>query len=76
MQTSIEMQPSGMEIDTSVPGFLEARKHTTIMDRATLLHKDIHIPDPDQFMWIKMKQNYDKHVERMENWKDINEKEE
>jgi hypothetical protein len=23
-----------------------------------------------------MKQNYDKHVERMENWKDINEKEE
>jgi hypothetical protein len=23
-----------------------------------------------------MKQNYDKHVERMENWKDINEEEE
>jgi hypothetical protein len=27
-------------------------------------------------MWIQMKQNYDKHVERMENWKDINEEEE
>jgi len=22
-------------------------------------------------MWTQMKQNYDKHVERMENWKDI-----
>jgi hypothetical protein len=27
-------------------------------------------------MWIQMKKNYDKHVERMENWKDINEEEE
>jgi hypothetical protein len=24
-------------------------------------------------MWIQMKQNYDKHVERMDNWKDISE---
>jgi hypothetical protein len=27
-------------------------------------------------MWIQIKQNYYKHVERMENWKDINEEEE
>jgi hypothetical protein len=27
-------------------------------------------------MWIQMKQNYDKHVKRMENWKDISEEEE
>jgi hypothetical protein len=26
-------------------------------------------------MWIQTKQNYDKHVERMENWKDISEQE-
>ncbi len=29
----------------------------------------------DRFMWIQMKQNYDKHVERLENWKNISEKE-
>ncbi len=27
-------------------------------------------------MWIQMKHNYDKHVEKMENWKDISEEEE
>jgi hypothetical protein len=26
-------------------------------------------------MWTQMKQNYDKHVEHMENWKDIVEEE-
>jgi hypothetical protein len=26
-------------------------------------------------MWIQTKHNYDKHVERMENWKDISEEE-
>jgi hypothetical protein len=30
----------------------------------------------NRFMWIQTKQNYDKHVERMENWKDISEEEE
>jgi hypothetical protein len=46
------------------------------MDKATLADKGICIPDPNQFMWIQMKQNYDKHVKRMENWKDISEEEE
>jgi hypothetical protein len=27
-------------------------------------------------MWIQTKQNYDKHFDRLENWKDINEEEE
>jgi hypothetical protein len=26
-------------------------------------------------MWTQIKQNYDKHVEQMENWKDIDEEE-
>jgi len=46
------------------------RKHT-ILDRVTLLEKGIKIPDPKCFMWTQMKQNYDKHVEQIENWKDI-----
>ncbi len=41
------------------------------MDKVTLMEKGIKIPDPKQFMWTQMKQNYDKHVEHMENWKDI-----
>ncbi len=31
---------------------IEIRKCTTIMDRATLLNKGIHILDPNGFMWI------------------------
>ncbi len=46
------------------------------MNRATLLDKGIHIPNLNQFMWIWTKQNYNKHVETMENQKDINEEEE
>jgi hypothetical protein len=41
------------------------------LDRVTLLEKGIKIPNPDQFKWTQTKQNYDKHVEWMENWKDI-----
>lgn len=47
-----------------------------MLDRATLLERGIHILDPDRFMWIQTKQNYEKHVERLGNWKDINEEEE
>ncbi len=43
------------------------------MDTTTLLDKGIHIPNPDWFMWIQTKWNYDKDVEKMENLKDINE---
>ncbi len=46
-----------------------------ILYRTTLLEKNIKIPNLDKFMWTQMKQNYDKHVEQMENWKDIVEEE-
>jgi hypothetical protein len=36
----------------SAPGFTKAKRCTTIMDKATFLDKSIHIPDPNQFMWI------------------------
>ncbi len=52
-----------------------AKRRCIIMDRATLLEKGIKIPDPDRFMWTQTKQNYDKHVEWMENQKDIAEEE-
>jgi hypothetical protein len=53
-----------MEIDMSAPRATKARKHAIIMDITTLLDKGICIPDPNQFMWIQTKQNYEKHVER------------
>ncbi len=76
VQMSIEVQPNVMEINMSVVGSTKVRKRATIMDKTTLLDKGIRIPNPDRFMWIQMKQNYDKHVKRMENWKDISEEEE
>ncbi len=60
----------------SALGFTKSKRCATILDRTTLLNKGIHIPNLDQFMWIQTKYNYDKHVERVENWKDIDEKEE
>jgi hypothetical protein len=52
MQTSTKVQPNVMEINMSALGVIEARRCATIMDITTLLDKDIHIPDLDQFMWI------------------------
>ncbi len=52
-----------------------AKRRCIFMDRATLLEKGIKIPDPNRFMWTQTKQNYDKHVEWMENQKDIAEEE-
>jgi len=75
VQMSTKVQPSIMEIDMSVLGFAKAKRHATIMDRAILLNKHICIPNHDQFMWRQIRQNYDKHVEKMENWKDISEEE-
>ncbi len=46
------------------------RKHA-ILDRTTLMEKGIKILDLVRFMWTQMKQNQDKHVEQMENLKDI-----
>ncbi len=48
-----------------------AKRKCVILERATLLEKGIKILDPERFMWTQTKQNYDKHVERMENQKDI-----
>jgi len=44
-----------------------AKRKCVILDKATLLEKGIKILDPEQFMWTQTKQNYDKHVKRMEN---------
>jgi hypothetical protein len=55
-----------MDIDMSAPRVAKKRRHA-IMNRATLLDKGIHIPNLNQFMWIWTKQNYNKHVETMEN---------
>ncbi len=51
------------------------KKKHTILKRATLFQKGVKIPNLECFMWTKTKQNYDKHVERMENQKDIIEEE-
>ncbi len=48
-----------------------AKKRLAILDKVTLLEKSIKIPNPHQFMCTQTKQNYDKHVERMEKQKDI-----
>ncbi len=48
-----------------------AKRRCVILVRATLLEKRIKIPNLEQFMWTQTKHNYDKHVEWMENWKDI-----
>jgi len=50
------------------------KRRCIIMDKITLLENIICIfQNVEWFMWIQMKQNYDKHVERMDNWKDISE---
>jgi len=48
-----------------------AKRRFVILDKITLLEKGIKIPNLERFMWTQTKQNYDKHVEWMENWKDI-----
>jgi hypothetical protein len=47
------------------------KKRHAILDKVPLLDKGIKIPNLQRFMWTQIKQSYDKHVERMENWKDI-----
>jgi hypothetical protein len=43
------------------------KRRRAILDITTLLEKGIKIPNPDRFLWIQTKHNYDKHVERIEN---------
>ncbi len=65
-----------MEIDWATPRAIDVRKRATMLDKTTLLDTCICILDLDKFMSIKMKQNYDKHVERLKFWKDISKEEE
>ncbi len=76
MQPLREMQPRRMEIDMDAPGARDVKGRATILDKVILLDKGICILDFDKFIWIQMNQNYDKHVERLTNWKDISEEEE
>jgi hypothetical protein len=60
-----EMQLNRMEINMATLGAIDAKRRTTILNRVTLLYRGIHILNLNIFMWIKKKQNYDKHVERL-----------
>jgi hypothetical protein len=51
------------------------KRRRAILEKTTLLEKGIQILDPEQFMWTQTKQNNDRHVEQMENRKDIAEEE-
>jgi hypothetical protein len=42
-------------------------KKRAVLDRATLLEKGIKILNLDHFMWTQTKQNYDKHIKKIEN---------
>jgi hypothetical protein len=44
-----------------------AKRRCVILDTITFIKKSIKIPKPKQFMWTQTKQNYDKHLEQMEN---------
>ncbi len=74
VQVMAEAQERVMEMERCDSKVIVKRRHT-ILDKVTLLEKSIKIPNLDQFMWIQTKHNYDKHVERMQNWKDIVEEE-
>ncbi len=47
------------------------KKRRVIFDKSTHLEKAIKILNLQHFMWTQKKQNYDKHIKRMENQKDI-----
>jgi hypothetical protein len=63
-----------MEMEQREVEVVMKRRHV-ILNKTTLLEKGIKILDPERFMWAHMKCNYDKHIKRMENWKDITAKE-
>ncbi len=67
-------QQRAMEIKRCESKSITKRK-CAILDKTTLMEKGIKIPNPERFMWTQTKQNYDKHVERIENWNDIVEEE-
>jgi len=61
-----ETQRKAMEIKRHELEFV-AMKICAILDKTTLLEKAIKRSNLEQFMWIQKKQNYDKHVEQIEN---------
>jgi hypothetical protein len=69
-----EAQRKVMEMEQCEVEAVEKRI-CTILNRVTLLETNIKIPNPERFMWTQTKQNNDKHVEWMENWKDIGKEE-
>ncbi len=70
----LEAQQKVMEIERCESKAITKRR-SVILDKVTLLEKGIKFLDLEQFMWTQTKHNYDKHVEWMENWKDIVEEE-
>ncbi len=72
VQAMAKAQQRAMEIKRCESKIITKRK-CAILDKITLMEKGI--PNPERFMWTQTKQNYDKHVERIENWKDIAEEE-
>jgi hypothetical protein len=63
-------QQKVMEMERHEVETIAKRRHA-ILDKVSFLEKGIKILDFEQFMWTQTKQKYDKHVEQMENWKDI-----
>jgi hypothetical protein len=47
------VQPNVMEMDMSAPDAIEARRHATIMDGATLLNKKRHVEDPKRQLSVR-----------------------
>jgi hypothetical protein len=74
MQVMAKAQWKVMEIERCESKVVMQRR-CEILARVTLLEKSINISNPEWFMWTQTKQNNDRHVERMENWKDIVEEE-
>jgi hypothetical protein len=66
VQGMVEAQQRVMEMERHEVEVVMKRR-CAILDRATLLEKGIKILNPKHFMRTQMKQNYDKHVEGMEN---------
>ncbi len=66
MQVMVEAQRRVMEMERHESETI-VKKRRTILDKATLLDKGIKIPNLKRFVWTQMRENYDKHVEQMEN---------
>jgi hypothetical protein len=50
---SIKVQPNAIEMDMSAPSVIEARRCTTIMDKATLMDKTKYVEDTKMHLSIR-----------------------